>query len=195
MTRLSTKADRRRDDLREEFWPHQRDLVWGGPTEKGYWCAPRVTPLLLGLARSKKIVGELDCSGVYLELCSRDFGQGIVEILDEEEHAYYSGYIGKRARRSWQERIRRLEGAEFIRVQPKGNRPIGYILIVHPYKVAADLRSSGKIDDSWWILFTQRVRDLGGGEALSRFLHQGNDSPASSGEAKEEGNEASAISI
>lgn len=164
-----TKADQRRELLRNQLWPDYQDNIWGGPTEKGYWCAPRVLPLLLDLVADKKIVGQLDCSKVYLELLSRDFGQGVVEILDEEEHAFCAGYRGKRAKRTWQERIRRLEEAGFIKIQPKGNRAIGYILIFHPYKIALKLRHLGKVEDLWWQLFQQKLNAVGATEALTRF--------------------------
>lgn len=164
-----TKADLKRELLREEFWPQHQENVWGGPAEKGYWCAPRVLPLFLDLAASKRVVGDLDCSKVYLELLSRDFGQGVVEILDEEEHAFCAGYRGKRAKRTWQERMRLLGEAGFIQLQPKGNRAIGYVLIFHPYKVATELRKRGKVDELWWELFKQKLNAIGAGETLSKF--------------------------
>ena len=164
-----TRADARRESLRESLWPGQGENVWGGPSEKGYWCAPRTLPLLLNLTSNRGIVGELDCSSAFLDLLSRDFGQGVVEILDEEEHAFFAGYTGRRARRTWQERIKRLEKAGFIKLKPRINRPIGYVLINHPYKVAVELRRAGKIDDQWWQLFRQRLNDLGAGDVLERF--------------------------
>jgi hypothetical protein len=164
-----TKADERRELLRDSLWPGQGESVWAGPAERGYWCAPRVLSLLLNIASDKRIVGELDCSSAYVDLLSRDFGQGVVEILDEEEHAYCAGYTGRRARRTWQERMKGLEKAGFIKLMPRLNRAIGYVLIVHPYKVAADLRRAGKIDDQWWQLFSQRLSDVGAGEILKRF--------------------------
>lgn len=164
-----TKADERRGTLRDSLWPGQEEYVWAGPAERGYWCAPRVLPLLLTLTSEKSIVGEFDCSSAYVDLMSRDFGQGFVEILDEEEHAYCSGYAGRRARRTWQERIKRLEKAGFIKTMPRLNRSIGYILIIHPYKVATELRKLGKIDDQWWQLFSQILDKIGAGDILKRF--------------------------
>jgi hypothetical protein len=164
-----TKADERRELLRESLWPSQEENIWGGPAERGYWCAPRTLPLLLNLTSDKRIVGELDCSSAYIDLLSRDFGQGFVEILDEDEHAYCAGYSGRRARRTWQERIKRLEKAGFIKLTPRLNRSIGYVLIIHPYKVAAELKNAGKIDSQWWQLFSQRLSDIGAGDILKRF--------------------------
>ena len=156
-----TKADQRREELREQLWPGQIDLIWKGPAEVGYCCAPRVLPLLLHLTGSKNIVGPKSCSTVYVELMSRSYNQGIIEIQDEDEHAYCAGYTSSRARRTWQERVRILEEIGFIRVAPKGNRVFGYVLLMHPFKVVLSLREQGKITDEWWTLFNQHLRSAG----------------------------------
>ena len=157
-----TKQDQRREEQRERLWPGSEESVWKGPSEgKGYWCAPRVLPLLFHMTSDKSLMGKQDCSKVYLDLLSRDFYQGIVEIRDEEEHAFSSGYTTSRGRRTWQERIRSLEKAGFIKVAPKGNRSIGYILLLHPYQVVARLREEGKISDRWWEALQQQLRDVG----------------------------------
>src|SRR6266849_362819 len=100
-------ADAKRLELRDRLWPDAEQLVVKAD-EKGWSKAPRVLPLILNLTRNKKITGKLDCSTVYHELWSRDFGQGIVEIFDEAEHAFGAGYVGERAVRSWRERVRKL---------------------------------------------------------------------------------------
>ncbi|HEV8239887.1 MAG TPA: hypothetical protein VGS57_11015 [Thermoanaerobaculia bacterium] len=156
-----TKADITREALREQLWPGSGARVWKGPEEVGYWCAPRVLPLILFLAADKKLVGKPDCSAVYLELLARDLGQGIVEILDEDEHAFFAGYTGERARRTWQERVQALTNAGFIEIRAKGNRKFGYILLLHPAAVVAKLRQQGKIADAWWTLYQQRLRQVG----------------------------------
>ncbi|MBW8875700.1 MAG: hypothetical protein JF614_12115 [Acidobacteria bacterium] len=157
----NTKADKRREELREQFWPDSEGRIWKGPKEKGYWCSPRFLPLILHLTTYKKIVGNHNCSTVYLDLFSRDFGQGIIEIRDEDEHAYYSGYEGSRSRRTWQERIHSLEKAGFIQVTHKGNHLIGYVLLIHPLQVAQALRSEGKIESKWWHQLQEQLRNIG----------------------------------
>lgn len=155
-----TKADRRRLRVRDELWPDAESLV-GKSEEKGWWRATRVLPLLLTLARDKRITGNLDCSSVYLELLSRDFGQGLVEVLDEDEHAFFAGYRGKRATRSWRERVIKLEQAGFLKVASKGNRKLGFVLLLNPHRVAVQLREAGKIDEDWWRLYRNRLEAVG----------------------------------
>jgi hypothetical protein len=158
--RKPRKPDQKREQLREQRWPDSGDRIWKGTQEKGWWPAPRALPLFLQLARDKKIVGNTDCSRLYLELLSRDFGQGLVEIRDEDEHAFCAGYTGNRARRSWQERMRLLAKNGFIEVDTKGNRAFGYVLIVHPALVAAKFRR-----ERW----AEKVPGEVGGEGASRF--------------------------
>jgi len=159
MARMS--QDKIREQLREQLWPNSEGRIWQGPKETGYWCAPRTLPLLLHLANDKRIVGKVDCSFVYIEILSRDFGQGIVEIKDPDEHAYCSGYTGNRALRSWRERMIALSNAGFIEVKPKGNRSLGYVLVIHPRLVVEALRAQKKVDDTWWNLMQDQLRKAG----------------------------------
>jgi len=165
----TTTADLKRLNLREELWP-DAELLIAKSDEKGWWRAQRTLPLILSLTRDKKITGKLDCSAVYLELHSRDFGQGLVEILDEDEHAFCAGYFGNRALRSWRERIVMLEKAGFIKIAPKGNRRIGYVLLINPRSVAEELRRQGKVSEAWWRTYKQRLQAVGGARTTSSSL-------------------------
>jgi hypothetical protein len=83
-------ARQKRESLRQEFWPE--DIAWLGPDERGYFCPPRTLPLLVSLLRTKELSGRHDPSRVYVELMSRHMGEGVVEMTNEEEHAYGAGY-------------------------------------------------------------------------------------------------------
>jgi hypothetical protein len=157
---VATKADQRRFRRRNELWP-DAEFIAAKPNETGWWKASRALPLLLLLTRDRRITGRLDCSAVYLDLLSRDYGQGFVEILDEADHAFCAGYFGERAVRSWRERMIKLADAEFIKIKPKANRRLGYALIVDQHKVARDLHVQNKVDDTWWQNYLQRLDAAG----------------------------------
>lgn len=157
---MATKADSRRLRRRNELWPEAEHLA-AKPYETGWWKASRALPLLLSLTRDRKITGRLDCSAVYVDLLSRDYGQGFVEILDEADHAFCSGYFGERAVRSWRERMEMLAEASFIKIKPKANRRVGYALIVDQYTVARDLHAQNKVNDTWWQNYLQRLDAAG----------------------------------
>jgi hypothetical protein len=145
---------KRRDTLRQEFWPEE--IAWLGPEEKGYFCAPRTLPLILSALRSKKLTGNLDPSAVYLELLSRHWGEGIVEMVLEDDHAFAAGYVGSRATRTWRERMKVLEHLGFIKARKTGNRQYGVVLLVHPTLIVQRLHEKGQLPKNWWETYRGR---------------------------------------
>ena len=158
-----TAADKRRRRLREEqFGADSWNEVWQGPDEKkGYACVPRVLPVLLQLAHDKAVTLATDCRSTYLELLTRNWGQGFIEIRDEQEHALRAGYTSPRSLRTWRERMRLLKNAGFIEMREKAFRPIGYVLLRHPHKVIGDLRAAHKVDGQLWLLYCEICEDFG----------------------------------
>ena len=77
----------RRKELRKQYWPDE-DL-WTGEKEVGWFPAPRTLPLILSLLSSKQVSQKKDPSSVYLDLISRQRGEGIGQAND---------FIGKVAR-------------------------------------------------------------------------------------------------
>jgi hypothetical protein len=115
---------------------------------------------MLSLLGTKKISKNQDPSHVYVELFSRHFGSGLIEMSDEREHAFASGYEGPRAMRTWQERMRILEEYGFIRTKEAGNQRYKYVLLLHPKAVVRRLHASGLIDDAWWTTYRARLAEL-----------------------------------
>jgi hypothetical protein len=143
-----------------------------------------VLPLILWLIDDLAGKGK-ECSKVYLDLLSRDFGQGLVEIRDEADHAYCAGFITDRGPRSWRERIVILKELGFVRVAPRGNREIGYLLLVHPLLAVKSLRAAKRVPDRWWNMLRDQVRAVGAswpeGDGL-RLVEGGAENRARSGE-------------
>lgn len=138
----------RREELQKQYWPTE-DL-WTGEHEKGWFPAPRSLPLILTLLASKSISQKQDPVSVYLDLLSRQRGEGIVEMEHEAVHAYAAGYEGTRAVRTWQERMKVLVDAGFIKTVDVGNQKYKYVAIVHPTTAVQRLRDAKKVPDKWW---------------------------------------------
>lgn len=156
------KSDAYRGRLRDQHFGAQAwERAWQGPDEKGYACVPRVLPILLELAHASAVTGRMDCRSAYVELLTQNWGQGFIDIKDEQAHAMRSGYTSKRGVRTWQERIKVLAKQGFIEIKPKSMREIGYILLRHPNSVVADLRLAGKIDDQTWAAFLETCQEFG----------------------------------
>jgi hypothetical protein len=151
---------KRRLELRNQLWCDAPNVVWSRKENDGYTSIPRTIPLLALLISQLSEKGNP--SGVYWDIWCRAFDEGFIEVTDEQEFAYSSGYTGNRALRTWQEHIKALESLGFIRLAPKGNRQIGYVLLLNPYIVVKRLREEGKVpEQAWWNAFTARMSQIG----------------------------------
>lgn len=148
---------KRREEIRLEHWPNE-DL-WTGEKEIGWFSVPRSLPLVLKLLSSKPISEGKDPSSVYLELLSRQRGEGVIEMGLEADHAFAAGYEGSRAVRTWQERMKVLEEAGFIRTVQVGNHRFRYVALVHPTTAVQRLRAKKKVPDNWWYAYVAHKRE------------------------------------
>ena len=144
----------RREEIRNQYWPDAD--VWTGEKEVGWFPAPRTLPLILSLLSSKEISAKKDPSSVYLDLISRQRGEGVIEMGHEADHAFASGYEGRRAVRTWQERMKILEENGFIKTVEVGNQQYKYVAIVHPTTAVQRLRDNKKVPNKWWNAYLAR---------------------------------------
>jgi hypothetical protein len=160
---ITTAAAKRRREAREEaFGSDSWSRTWKSARERrGFACLPRVLPILLELAHSRGLTKTKDCRSVYVELFCRDWGEGLIEIRDEGEHALRAGYLPPRGIRSWRERMAALEAGGFIETKPRSTRSIGYVLLRHPDEVIRLLRSRGQVPDALWLAYGEVCREFG----------------------------------
>jgi hypothetical protein len=159
MPRLSPA--RRREQLRESYWPGSAGEVWSPRTSVGFIAVPRVLPLIFVLIRELSRKG--DPTGVFLDLWCRTFEEGIVSVTDEEAFAFSAGYRGPRAVRTWREHVAQLQELGFIRTQASGNREFGHVLLRDPIRVALEVvrAKPEEIPKGWLPAFRQRAAEIG----------------------------------
>jgi DNA-binding FadR family transcriptional regulator len=132
-----------------------------GVKERGWFASPRSLPMILRLLGSKGLKnGKTRLGEVYLELLSRHIDEGLVEMVMPEEHAHAAGFTSTRAQRDWREHMQRLEALGFIKSRPRGNMPYGYVLLVHPTRVAHQLHSEKKSPKGWYEQYQARQAEL-----------------------------------
>lgn len=149
------KAGERRTKLREEHWPN--GIAWRGVEDIGFFAGPRTLPYLLLALRRKTVSGEKDPSSVYIDLLSHHMGQGVVELVYEEDHAFAAGY---QSVRTWRDRMKVLADAGFIRATTTGNRKYAKVFLVHPAVAMHALRDTGKIPDDLWEAYRNRAIEV-----------------------------------
>ena len=155
------KADARRKALRDSLWADASLVTWDRKTETGWCTVPRTLPLIMTLINLLSPKGTGDASRVYFELWCRAFDGGFVELADEDEHAFASGYITGRGTRSWRERMDVLVDLGFIRARQIGTRKYGCVLLVHPHDVIESLKAKHKVQEAWYGAFLKRIGEIG----------------------------------
>jgi hypothetical protein len=158
---LVSKAATRRQQLRDELWPAEAELLWHRKTEDGYSSIPRTLPLIMTLIDDLKGKGK-DASRVYFDLWCRQMDDSFVEVTDEETFAYSCGYTTcGRNIRTWRERVELLRNLGFISILPSGSRKYAYILLRHPHRVVNELREKGRVREDWWGAYAKRASEIG----------------------------------
>lgn len=151
---LRSSASERREKLRAQHWSNEEP--WTGQNEKGWFRALRTLPLFISLLNEKQLSGRLNLTTVYLDLLARHIDGGIIEMGHELDHAYAAGFRGRRALRTWRERMRRLEKLGVIRTIKSGNEDFSLVLLLHPTFVIHKLREEHKVSDPWWNAYQRR---------------------------------------
>lgn len=146
----------RRAQLVQHYWPE--DAAWNG-AGAGWFKGPRTLPLILALLSDKALTEGRDIARVYIELLSRHFDGGVIEMGNEADHAYAAGYTGSRAVRTWHERMLLLQALGFIKSKHVGNQRYKLVFVVDPLVAVSRLREAGKVPDSWWEAYTLRLME------------------------------------
>ena len=107
------KIARQKLALRDSLWPTlDEDLLWLRLRSDGWLSVPRAMPLLMkvmdNLSKGKPV------SSTYFDLWCRTYDDSFIVANKPREMAFFSGYTGERAERTWASRMRILEQLGFI---------------------------------------------------------------------------------
>jgi hypothetical protein len=155
----ASAAARRRLKLRGElFKGSSEDDIWIRANFIGFTSVPRTMPLVL------RIIDGLDAkkaARVYFDLWCRAFDDFFIDVRDEHECAYSSGYSGQRAIRSWRERVEVLVSAGFVRATKTKLGRYRHVLILDPHKVIEKLNNEERIDEDDWLALEEHLIAIG----------------------------------
>lgn len=158
--RRLSKIARQKLKLRESLWPAlDEDRLWSRETADGWLSLPRAMPLLLqimdNLSKGKPV------SSTYLELWCRTYDDSFVIASRDREMAFFAGFTGERAVRTWASRIRILEDLGFIEVKEGPSGPISYVLVLNPYRVVREHHQAGLVSQAFFNALSQRMIEIG----------------------------------
>jgi len=155
-----TKIARQKLALRDSLWPKLDDnRLWMRERSDGWLSIPRSMPLLLqimdNLSKGKPV------SSTYLDLWCRTYDDSFIVANKSREMAFFSGFTGERAERTWASRMRILADLGFIDIAEGPNGSISYVLIYNPYQVVRNHVEKGHINSATFNALKQRMIEIG----------------------------------
>jgi hypothetical protein len=157
-----SKIARQKQDIRNQVWPDldKNRLWWGDKDRPGWLLIPRTMPLLTRIMDMLAPKGK-PVSQTYLDLWCRTYDDSFVIVSKPREMAYYSGFSGERAERTWATRMRLLQELGFIDIKAGTNGPIHYVLVWNPYHVVKGSYEKGLVQEGAFNALNERVIEIG----------------------------------
>lgn len=157
--RLS-KIARQKLELRRSMWPELDDEnIWERSKSDGWLSIPRAMPLIMQIMDSFSKGKPI--SSTYLDIWCRSYDDSFVIANKSREMAFYAGFTGERAERTWASRIDILQTLGFIDVKEGPNGKISYILIFNPYLIIKEKYEAGEVNEMFYNSLKQRMIEIG----------------------------------
>lgn len=165
-------ADEKRMAVRQMYWPDVADEdLWLRKKNVGFTTIPR-TMSLIGRIMDQMAGKGFPLFGTYLALWCRVYDEGFVEIRNDRELAFESGFSGTRGEVTWRTRMRMLRDLGFIDIRKGLASDLQYVLIFNPIKVIAAIYERQQLnhDIAYQALLNRLIEiganDLANSEAL-----------------------------
>ena len=162
MSRVRRKIVERQVELRKKLWPTVTDEdLWLRLKNDGFSTLPRSMPLIMsimdGMNKGHRV------SAVYLDLWCTVMDEMFVQLKGKEAMAFYAGFEGERALRTWRDRMRRLANDGFIGIKPGPFGEMSYAIIYNPYHVIRRHYDAGhpSITESRYTALMARAHEVG----------------------------------
>jgi hypothetical protein len=162
MSRKPVKHIQKVKDLRARLWPElSEEELWHHKKFNGFTSLPRTMPIVLSIIDD--LTKGAPASSTYLELWCRAFPEMYVSLGKPDEHAFHSGFIGQRARRTWMDRIRKLRDLGFIYVAAGSAGELSHSVIINPHVALKRLKEKKEpgLSSAKYNALIERANEIG----------------------------------
>lgn len=148
-------------EARAKIWPDvTNQMLWDRSERDGFSTVPRAMPLIMnimdGLSDKGFPVGQ-----TYLELWCRLYDELFLTLNRPEEMAFYAGFTGQRAVRTWKDRVKRLADLGFIDLKSGPLGDMSYAIFFNPYHVIKRAYLKGKVQEDKYRALVIRANEIG----------------------------------
>lgn len=160
-------ADEKRMAVRQMYWPDVVDEdLWLRKKNVGFTTIPR-TMSLIGRIMDQMAGKGFPLLGTYLALWCRVYDEGFVEIRNDRELAFESGFSGTRGEVTWRTRMRMLRELGFIDIRKGLASDLQYVLIFNPIKVIAEVYERQQLNhDMAYQALLNRLIEIGANDLI-----------------------------
>lgn len=152
---------KRQLEARAKIWPEVTNLMLWDRTERdGFATVPRALPLIMnimdGLSGKGFPVGQ-----TYFEMWCRLYDELFLTLNRPEEMAFYAGFTGQRAVRTWKDRVKRLAELGFIDLKSGPLGDMSYAIFFNPYHVIKRAYLKGLVAEDKYRALVIRMNEIG----------------------------------
>lgn len=131
--------------LRSSLWPGLSDeTLWLRKENVGFTTIPRAMSLI-GRIMDQLSGKGFPLFGTYFALWCRVYDEAFVEIRNDRELAFESGFSGPRGEVTWRSRMRKLQELGFVDIRPGLASDLQYVLLLNPIRVIAEKYAKNKM--------------------------------------------------
>lgn len=158
----SARMAERRINLRDEVWPEVDPVaIWNRRKSDGYTTIPRCMTYILAII--DQLSGKNPLASTYLTLWCHVFDEGFIQIKNEDEFAFESGFTGQRAKTTWRNKMKTLAKLGFIRTSRGRSGDYYYTLLINPFHVIKKEYKEGNslINKDAYFSLLERAEEIG----------------------------------
>lgn len=152
---------KRQLEARAKIWPDvTNQMLWDRTERDGFSTIPRALPLIMnimdGLSEKGFPIGQ-----TYLEMWCRLYDELFLTLNRPEEMAFYAGFTGQRAVRTWKDRVKRLHDLGFIDLKSGPLGDMSYAVFFNPYHIIKRAYLKGLVAEDKYRALVIRANEIG----------------------------------
>ena len=152
---------KRQLEARAKIWPEiTGQMLWERNERDGFSTIPRALPLIMNimddLAGKGFPVGQ-----TYFEMWCRLYDELFLTLNRPEEMAFFAGFTGQRAVRTWKDRVKRLAQLGFIDIKSGPLGDMSYAVFLNPYHVIKRAYLKKEVSEDKYRALVIRANEIG----------------------------------
>lgn len=152
---------KRQLEARAKIWPDiTNNMLWDRTERDGFVTLPRAFPLIMNIMDDLSDKG-FPVGQTYFELWCRLYDELFLTLNRPEEMAFYAGFTGQRAGRTWKDRVKRLADLGFIDIKSGPIGEMSYAVFFNPYHVIKRAYLKGLVAEDKYRALVIRANEIG----------------------------------